>query len=317
MPRLELRPVSIDDAPTIHALIRSAEVHDRFPLVTNLAEVEEYFAEPHFDPEHDARLALVDGEPAGWGRIWHAPSGEREERAYLSGTVDPRHRGKGVGTAVLEWQIERGTERLRAHPGDLPRHLRTIEYDWVSDALDLYRRHGFQEVRWMEELLRGLDAIPEVDSPDGVAIVAWNRAHDEAARVVKNTAFADHWGSTPTDAATWATWLEGHGTRLDLSFLALAGEEVVGYCLNEHYPDDEELLGRRDGWIGSLGVLREWRKRGVASALVVRSLRAFAGEGFTHASIGVDSDNPTGAAGLYRALGFEPQTRSITFQRTV
>jgi mycothiol synthase len=317
MARLELRPISVGDAPTVHGLIRAGEVHDRFPLVTSLVEVEEYFAEPHFDPAHDGRLALLDGEPVGWGRIWHVPSGEREERAYLSGTVHPHHRGEGVGTAIFEWQIERATDILRSHAGDLPRHLRTLEYDWVTDALDLYRRHGFVEVRWMEELLRGLEAIPEIDAPGGVGIVAWDRAFDEAARTVKNRAFADHWGSTPTDAATWARWLEGHGTRLDLSFLAVIDVDVIGYCLNEYYPDDAELLGRRDGWIGNLGVLREWRRRGVASALVVRSLRAFADAGFTHSSIGVDSDNPTGAAGLYRALGFEPRTRSITFQRTV
>lgn len=34
----------------------------------------------------------------------------------------------------------------------------------------------------------------------------------------------------------------------------------------------------------------------------------------THASITVDSDNPTGAARLYRALGFVSEQRSIISQ---
>ena len=64
--------------------------------------------------------------------------------------------------------------------------------------------------------------------------------------------------------------------------------------------------------IHNLGTLREWRKRGVASALITWSLHAFAQNGFTHAMLGVDADNPTSAAHLYRDLGFELERRSTT-----
>jgi ribosomal protein S18 acetylase RimI-like enzyme len=36
--------------------------------------------------------------------------------------------------------------------------------------------------------------------------------------------------------------------------------------------------------------------------------------GLTHASIGVDSESPTGAARLYRRLGFEPVQRAIDYE---
>jgi len=60
-----------------------------------------------------------------------------------------------------------------------------------------------------------------------------------------------------------------------------------------------------------------WRGRGVASALVVRSLQAFEAAGLSHAALGVDGDNPTGAAHLYRSLGFEPHRRSVTYEIAV
>ena len=74
------------------------------------------------------------------------------------------------------------------------------------------------------------------------------------------------------------------------------------------------VQNRLEHTINNLGTLPEWRGCGVASTLIASSLRAFAAEGLTHASIGVDSENPSGAARLYRALGFEPVRRTMTHQ---
>lgn len=74
------------------------------------------------------------------------------------------------------------------------------------------------------------------------------------------------------------------------------------------------MLGRVDGWVQTLATLRPWRGRGVGSTLIAHALRAYVDEGFTHASIGVDSENPSGAARLYRNLGFELDRRAVVFQ---
>ena len=60
---------------------------------------------------------------------------------------------------------------------------------------------------------------------------------------------------------------------------------MVSFCVSHRYEADDELLGRRDGWIDRLGTLPGWRGRGVASALIATSLHPFAAAGFTHASI--------------------------------
>ncbi len=313
----DLLPVSPADAGRIWALVQRSEAHDRLPRVLSRDEVDEELAEAHFDPATDARLAVLGDEVVGWGRVWHRPSGEGLERAYLFGTVAPERRGQGVGSALMTWLVARATELLLAGPDQLPRYLRVDAYEWVADAHRLYARFGFAPVRWFEELVRPLTPPPDVRAPGGVEIVPWDRALDEEIRRAKNAAFSDHWGSTPTDPASWRRWIEGYGARLDLSFVALVDGQVVGHCLNMHYPEDEALLGRRDGWIDNLGTVRAWRGRGVASALIAASLRAFTDAGFSHAAIGVDADNPNGAAQLYRRLGFEPLHRSITHQREV
>ena len=92
---------------------------------------------------------------------------------------------------------------------------------------------------------------------------------------------------------------------------------IVGYSLNEHYPDDEAVSGRLDGWIGSIGTLRSHRKRGIASALIVESLYAFAEAGFNSSMLGVDTENPSGAYAIYERLGYSPLQRSVICRRTL
>jgi len=58
--------------------------------------------------------------------------------------------------------------------------------------------------------------------------------------------------------------------------------------------------------------LKEYRKRGIASALLVASMKRMKDAGFESAGLDVDSANPTGAHGLYQRLGF-----TITFQSTI
>jgi mycothiol synthase len=234
----------------------------------------------------------------------------------VQGQVDPAHRGLGVGRALLTWGIERASEQLRGTGHDVPKYLRVDAYDQIESAHHLYARFGFTPVRWFEELLRPLDELPDLRSVEGVSIVPWPGDRDEEARQVRNESFADHWGSTPTTVESWQKQLHGYGSRPDLSLAAVedATNRIVGICVNHRYEADDELLGRSDGWIMTLGTLRAWRGKGIGSALLVHSLHAFAGAGLTHASIGVDADSPTGANLLYRRLGFEPVQRSITHQ---
>lgn len=302
------------DASMVHEITHAAEIADREPLTTTLGEIELRLSAPHLDLDSDSRIALIDGAPVGFAYIDHTPSGERLERAYLFGEVDPDHRRCGVGSVLFGWQLARATELVAGYEHDLPRYVRTHQRAARTDAISLYERFGLTAVRYTDELIRPIDPPVELRSVDGIAIVPWDPARSDELMAVKNAAFADHWGSTPSDEAEWEHMLADECVRLDLSMIALAGNSIVGYSLNEYYEADEEVTGRRDGWIGSLGVQRDYRGRGIASALIAASVAAFRGAGFTHAMLGVDTENPSGAYGLYQQLGFEPRDRLVTHE---
>ena len=46
-------------------------------------------------------------------------------------------------------------------------------------------------------------------------------------------------------------------------------------------------------------------------------MRALRGRGCTHLMLGVDSQNPTGALGLYESVGFREWSTGITFRKTL
>ena len=316
MVTIQLRPAALADLPDMCALTNRAEAAAGVPRVQTVEELQEELDVPYIDLGLDTRVALHDDELVGLAWIWNPPSDDAEERAHLVGEVDPARRGLGIGRALLEWSVDRAEERLRGRSNDLPKYVRVDAYEWLEANHRLYARFGFAPVRWFADLLRPLAPRPVVPVPDGIAIEPWPNDRAEEIRLVRNQAFADHWGSTPVDADRWDRSVHGHGSRLDLSAIAVdtATGEVVALCLNAAYPEDDEVTGRREAWIGILGTARAWRHRGVASALIAWSVAAFDDAGFSHAALGVDTDNPTGAARLYRDLGFEPMRRSVTHQ---
>ena len=315
---VELRPITPEDLPKVHGVIRRSEVKDNEPLVTPLDEVVSEYEAPFFDPAADSRLAVNgQGQVVAWAKIWYRPSTEREHRAYLAGGVDPDWRRRGIGSAIFAWQLQRGREVVAAAEPDLPRAVRTTCWDWLEDAIALYERFGLEPVRYNDVLSRSLaEPIPPT-ATEGFQLVPWAEAQSEVVRQAHNEAFADHWGSTPIPLESWEHMATLSDFRPDLSFLAVADGEVMGYTRNAVYPEDWETIGRKEGWVEQLGVRPSWRRRGVASALLSASMQAFLEEGLDHAALAVDTDNPTGAYGLYRRLGFRQKHRSVTHQLTV
>ena len=311
---MRLVPLGRETLPDLYELFRRIETFDQIPIVTPWEEIAEMADDPHVDLPNDSRLALDDDQAVGFCHVIRRPGESDHARAFLVGGVDPHYRRRGIGSTLFSWQMQRGAEILRQDSPTVPRFLRTFAFDFEKEAIALYERHGLAPIRYFAELIRPLaEPVAELTVP-GIDIVPWEEARSEEARLLMNLAFRDHWGSTPRDRAAWDHLVGGTGTRLDLSYLALAGDRLVGVTINSHYPSDQEVTGRRDGWIGHLGTHPEFRKRGIASALIERSCAHFSESGFNHAMIGVDSDSLTGAYRLYESLGFRPLHRQVQHQ---
>jgi ribosomal protein S18 acetylase RimI-like enzyme len=112
------------------------------------------------------------------------------------------------------------------------------------------------------------------------------------------------------NAAAWQEFFTGVPQfRGDLTYLAMAGEDIAGFCVN--WVQGAGL--DREGWIEALGVVPARRGQGIASALLVKSLQSFQAEGLPGAALDVDAENPSGALHLYEKHGFSVARESIHF----
>jgi ribosomal protein S18 acetylase RimI-like enzyme len=95
-------------------------------------------------------------------------------------------------------------------------------------------------------------------------------------------------------------------------FVAEVGGEIAGVLQSSDSGAEED-----EGWVKYLAVLRAYRRRGVGEALLRRAFATYARKGRTRAGLGVDLQNPTEAARLYRAVGMHPLYEANIYQRTI
>jgi hypothetical protein len=95
--------------------------------------------------------------------------------------------------------------------------------------------------------------------------------------MVRNAAFADHWGSTVIEASGGRSSRQPRRpARPSVVALDKGTGGVIGLCVNQACPEAEAVTGLRDAWSANICTLRPARRLGVASAMIARSLSAFA-----------------------------------------
>jgi mycothiol synthase len=222
----------------------------------------------------------------------------RPHRTATLITVLAGHRRRGAGTALYEaiskWASARGVRELEvAVAGNDPA------------SLSIARRYSFTENRHEMGLLLSLAdvSLQQVQLPAGIEIVTWARRPELARGMYEVTleirpdipGFEDVAGETFED---WmAHQMQRPADSPEATFIALAGEEVVGFAkLSLTAPTAGHAM---------TAVKRAWRGRGIASALKATEINWALANGYTelHTS---NEDRNTPMKRLNTRLGYRP-----------
>jgi mycothiol synthase len=313
---LAWRPLTADDVGAWTRLLAAAEEIDRTGEHFGESDLAEELADGNIDLARDTvAAARPDGEFAAVGVVRAQRAPTERHRVYIEGCVHPAHRGRGLGRRLLGWLETRAAQSHAERHPHLPGEYEVTPYVQVSSQVRLLERAGYRPVRWWYEMERDLSVPPPPppSPPDGLRLEPFGPDHHDAVRRAHNEAFAGHWGSSERDAREWAQWYTGsHAFRPEISFVMLDGDEIAGYVLAYHWAADTEATGVKEAWVGQVGTRAAWRGRGVASTLLARALAACTDAGYQRAALSVDSENASGALGLYERLGFVVDARRVS-----
>jgi mycothiol synthase len=298
------------------AAIRDADDDDEVLGEDDLAEV---FADPESDFERGS-LAACDGEAMiAYCVLFARNEADPVHMMRMWGGVHPGYRGLGIGTSLLEWAERAAAPMHSARFPDRPLALLGQCPAKVTGAVALFEANGYQQARWFHAMECDLSGWvpPRAGLPDGVRIVAYSADRSQDARLVRNEAFRDHWDTTETSPESWSYFMSFGAFRPAFSFLAYEGSEPVGMLIGHEYDAHTSATGKRDLHVALVGTRKPARRRGIASALLVRAMTTGRDDGCVSASLGVDADSPTGAVGVYERIGFAVKDTWVAMAKTL
>jgi mycothiol synthase len=308
------------DYPRAVDLISTVNAHDQsqdwYPTEASLRV--EWRPRAAFDPERDTVFIEVDGRFVAGGIVeWRERAGKIIHSCQI--WVLPEYRRGGIGTRILNWLEARARASVADGSGGAP-ELPHVLGGWV-DAEDeastaFAGAADYAPIRYGFQMRRPLDLpIPEVPMPDGLEIRPVLPEHHRAIYEADYEAFRDHFEPRERDEEDFARFTADPDSDPSLWMVAWDGDEVAGSVLNGIYRHENEQLGIDLGWLDHVSVRREWRGRGLAKALIARSLMVLRDRGMSTAVLGVDAANPTGALQLYERFGFQPHRRWTTVRK--
>ena len=307
------------DVESIVRLINLENEADGIPERTSVGEQRARYAHPSdkFDPAADVTLADIDGEPVAYGTVDWVDTNDGTLREYrVHGVVHPAWRRQGIGTRLLAHNERRVMEIAAAHSVERPRAFGAFASDRQQARMRLLSGAGDAGVRYFFDMvLPSLDDVPDVPLPDGLEVRPITP--DLYGRVWEADvdAFRDHWGGFDSSDAALQRFIDAPEFDPSLWVVAFDGEEIAGGVINGIYPEENEALGVRRGWLDSVFTRRAWRRRGLARALIAQSLVVLRDRGITSAMLGVDAENPSGALGLYESAGFQVEERYTAWRK--
>ncbi|MBX3056142.1 MAG: GNAT family N-acetyltransferase [Anaerolineae bacterium] len=317
-PQFTWRPLTTADADAMHQTAVADIAADGADSAQTVEDIQPLLEFLQKDLPHDSLAAFTpEGTLAAEAMLFLPPAAEGESlRFNANGTVHHTYRGLGIGAFLMSWIEARARQKADGRPALIQTSCR----DHNQDRIDLFTQQGFRPTRYFYRMQRDLhQPIPDVSLPEGLQLRPWQTELDNATRLAFNDSFQDHYGFFPVNEEIWHVGFSGKPEfRGDLTRLALDdADNVIGFCLCSVSVGRNEQTGWNEGILEDIGVIQGWRKKGIASALIVAAMRALKEAGLDKAALGVDTENPTGALRLYENLGFYAMRRSITFTKAL
>jgi mycothiol synthase len=311
------------DYPLILSILIESTRADQIVETPSLDDISHWCApSDRFDPYQNILFALshsAGGESSviGFSRVsWY--TGMQDTRLYFQTSyLLPDWRDQGFWPAIVQ-QNERRLQEIATTHQFTPR---CFFQAWATDTqekwISVLEGEGYQAVRHFNNMLHRLNDIPDRALPAGLEVRPAQREHYrsiwEAQREVQQELFEiveESWAEE-----RYESWVESPSHTPHLWQVAWDGDQVAGMVLNRIDKAEHKGSVHKRGYTEHIFVRRPWRKRGLVSALLVRSLQVLKAQGMEEAELGVDKENESGAYEFYKRMGYQTFSTDVWYRK--
>jgi len=300
-----IRHATLDDLELIVSLLHINEREYYGHVSATVNDLRNEYTTPDFDLSRSTRLVLNSaGELVGYAELWDV--GATPVRPWLYFYVHPDYRHHGIETYLYHWAEKRAQEVISRVPDHARVVLGTSAPINAEPTARLLESFGMTTHRRSWNMLIELTETPpapQLPANINITTFASYNDHETVYRAFREV-WRDHRGyiEEPFEIG-FPRWLHQITTdedfTPDLWFLAMDGDTIAGFslCWPKAWDDKEK------GWVGILGVKREYRRGGLGLALLHHTFSEFWARGVKKVGLGVDAASITGATRLYERAG--------------
>jgi mycothiol synthase len=293
-----------------------ADKNERQVTSKNIASAAQHLT--NCDAYQDMIFAEIAYEVVGYARGWWWDETATGRLYGISGFLVPEWRHRGIGRAMHLWMEQRMRMLAAIHPQDLKKYFQADASNFQEGKAKLLESVGYLPKRYFFTMVRpNLDEIHNWPLPEGIEVRPVSpEAYRAIWKCVDETS-QDEWGYTKATEEDYQEWLNDPQFQPDLWQIAwdTATGQVAGQVLTFINHEENQQFGRKRGYTEGIGVAKAWRRRGLARALIARSLQAQKTAGMIESALVADSENKSGATRLYESCGFHVIRYSMIYRK--
>ena len=267
--------------------------------------------------ERDILFAEKDGQVVAYCRISQDKEKDKPYYKYFSMLyVRPGFWADGLPETLLAWCESQAVARHKAHHDGAKGEHRYHCLEKMDYKVDFITRAGYQPIRYWDTKIHTLEHIPHYALPEGFDLRPVMPSQYRAIWDANNEAFQDHWDINDMSEDDYQAWLKDKDYfQPHLFQVAWDGDEIAAMVLPWVNGLENESKNRARAWLGDISVRLPWRGKGLAKALISRSLEMLKLMNLKEVALVVDTENPNGATKLYDTMGFVTEERGISWMK--
>ena len=299
-----MRRPTHDDVAAVCALVIATDIEEYGEPDYEESDVVDDWARDRFDLDRDAWLVDdADGRLVGYADAW-----DKKPHALVVAELTAHPDGPDLYPWLLAAISRRAAEHAEVS-GSATTHVFSSEPN--RRRANALKAVGYDVVRVFRRMVAELDAPPPVPDPaPGIVIRPVTPEDLPVVHEVQQESFASHFDFVRASYDTWRkTFVESASYRPELWWIAEDEGRPVGILIGQRHDEN--------GWVKTVGVLDSARGKGVGTALLLTAFNAYRAAGMPRVGLGVDSDNTTGAMGLYERIGMRAEQRYDCYELVV